>query len=215
MVPAGSYVYLEVADTGTGMAPDTVARIFDPFYTTKFTGRGLGLPAVFGIVRAHRGSIQVVSNPGLGTKIRVFFPALDGADLDERAAPAVTSRAWPRAGTILVVDDEQPILRLAKTVLESAGLQVLTANDGNQAIQVFREHATEIHAVLLDLTMPGMDGVEVFHNIHAFRPEARVVLCSGYNEHEASDRMGDHRPAAFLRKPYHPQELLKLLSHLW
>jgi PAS domain S-box-containing protein len=214
MVPAGSYVYLEVTDTGAGMDKDTVARIFDPFFTTKFTGRGLGLPAVLGIVRAHRGSIQVVSNPGQGTKIRVFFPALDDADLGEPAAPAATSRAWPRAGTILVVDDEQPILRLAKTVLESAGLHVLTADDGNQAIQVFREHA-EIHAVLLDLTMPGMDGVEVFHNIHAFRPEARVVLCSGYNEHEASGRMGDHRPAAFLRKPYHPQELLKLLSNVW
>uniref|UniRef100_Q02B07 histidine kinase n=1 Tax=Solibacter usitatus (strain Ellin6076) TaxID=234267 RepID=Q02B07_SOLUE len=214
MVPAGSYVYLEVADTGTGMDTATLAKIFDPFFTTKFTGRGLGLPAVLGIVRAHRGSIRVVSNPGEGTKIRVFFPALDDADLCE-AAPAATSKVWPRAGTILVVDDEQPILRLAKTVLESAGLHVLTADDGNQAIQVFRAHASEIHAVLLDLTMPGMDGVEVFHNIHAFQPEARVVLCSGYDEHEASNRMGDRRPTAFLRKPYHPRELLKLLSTVW
>jgi two-component system cell cycle sensor histidine kinase/response regulator CckA len=215
MVPAGSYVYLEVADTGSGMDSATLAKIFDPFFTTKFTGRGLGLPAVLGIVRAHHGSIRVISNPDQGTRIRVFFPALDDADLREPAAPVTTSRVWPRAGTILVVDDEQPILRLAKAVLESAGLHVLTAGDGNQAIQVFREHASEIHAVLLDLTMPGMDGVEVFHHIHAFQPEARVVLCSGYDEHEASDRMGEKRPAAFLRKPYHPRELLTLLNNVW
>ena len=114
-----------------------------------------------------------------------------------------------------MVDDEESILRLAKAVLEDAGLSVLTAKDGNDALRVFREYAGQIHAVLLDLTMPGMDGAEVFRHFREIRPEVRVVLCSGYNEYEVTSRLGEHRPAAFLRKPYQPSDLLSLLSSLW
>ncbi|MCU1239062.1 MAG: sensor hybrid histidine kinase [Candidatus Solibacter sp.] len=214
-VPAGLYVYLEVADTGSGMDADTVGRIFDPFFTTRFAGRGLGLPAVMGITRAHRGSIRVVSAPSQGTTVRIFFPALQDAETKVQDTREAETSAFPRAGTILVVDDEEPIRRLTRAVLEDAGLTVLSAADGNEALRVFHEHCGEIHAVLLDLTMPGIDGAEVFQSIHRLRPETRVVLCSGYNECEFTSRLGEERPAAFLRKPYQPRELLQLLSNVW
>ena len=213
-MPAGLYVYLEVADTGSGMDAETLARIFDPFFTTKFTGRGLGLPAVMGIVRAHRGSIRVKSNTGQGTVIRVFFPALDDLEPPAAAARPYDSLAWPLTGTVLVVDDEDAVRRLVETVLDHAGLTVLTAADGDEALQIFRAHP-QIHAVLLDLTMPGMDGAEVLKHILQLRPGVPVLLCSGYNELEVSGRLGEHRPAGFLRKPYHPDELLNLLSSVW
>ena len=215
MVPAGFYVYLEVADTGSGMDAETLSKIFDPFFTTKFTGRGLGLPAVMGIVRAHRGSIRVMSIVGQGTAVRVFFPVREDREPQAVEAPASDTIAWQNTGTVLVVDDEESIRHLASTVLEGAGLTVFLASDGNEALSVFREHAADIHAVLLDLTMPGMDGAEVFQHINQLRPEVRVVLCSGYNENEVSERLGEQRPAAFLRKPYHPRELLNLLGTVW
>jgi PAS domain S-box-containing protein len=215
ILPAGLYVYLEVSDTGAGMDAGMLGRIFDPFFTTKFAGRGLGLPVVMGIARSHRGSIRVESKPGEGTAVRVFFPALEDAEPQPQAAHKLDVLALPRSGTILVVDDEEPIRRLVQAVLEDAGLNVLSAVDGKHALEVFRGHRHEIHAVLLDLTMPGMDGAEVFQAIRQLQPDSRVVLCSGYNESEVAGRLGEDRPAAFLRKPYHPRELLQLLSSIW
>jgi CheY-like chemotaxis protein len=170
---------------------------------------------VLGIVRGHRGSIRVVSDVGQGTVVRVYFPALEDAEPQPEASPVAASISWQPAGAVLVVDDEEPIRILAQAILEGAGLKVWSAADGNQALDVFRAHAAEIHAVLLDLTMPGMDGAEVFQHISALRPEARVVLCSGYNEHEVSDRLGGSRPSGFLRKPYLPRELISVLNNVW
>jgi PAS domain S-box-containing protein len=215
VVPSGLYVYVEVADTGSGMDASTLGKIFDPFFTTKFAGRGLGLSAVMGIARAHHGSIRVDSTPGQGTAVRVYFPTLENAAPQTAPARSAETIAQPRTGAVLVVDDEEPIRRLAQTVLEDAGFTVLPAADGWQALQVFREHRHEIHAVLLDLTMPGMDGAEVFQAIHQLQPESRVLLCSGYNELEVASRLGAKRPSAFLRKPYCPRELLELLRSVW
>jgi two-component system, cell cycle sensor histidine kinase and response regulator CckA len=214
ILQTGEYVYLQVTDTGCGMDTKTLNRIFDPFFTTKFTGRGLGLAAVLGIVRGHHGSIQVESELGQGTTFRVMFPAIS-AGVPSEPAELEGLDSWHAEGVVLVVEDQAPVRDLARTILERAGLTVLTANDGTQAVSVFTVHAHEIHAVLLDLNMPAMDGVEVLNRIHGMVPNIRVVLCSGYNEQEVTTRFEVHKPAGFLRKPYHPWELLDRLRAVW
>ncbi len=213
-LPPGEYIYLQVADTGCGMDAKTVDRIFDPFFTTKFTGRGLGLAAVLGIVRGHHGSIQVDSRPGRGTTFTVMFPAVSAGI---SAAPEDFSglESWRAEGVVLVVEDQPAVQDLARTILERAGLTVLTASDGKQAVAVFTAHAHEIRAVLLDLNMPGMDGVEVLDHIKGMVPDVRVVLSSGYNEQDVTTRFEIHKPGGFLRKPYHPWELLERLRAIW
>jgi two-component system cell cycle sensor histidine kinase/response regulator CckA len=216
-LPEGLYTCLEVADTGCGMDAETIERIFDPFFTTKFTGRGLGMSAVLGIVRSHHGALKIHSEVGQGTTVKILFPAnhppADG--FATRRKEAAEERDWRGGGTILLADDEESVCTVTRKMLERMGFSVLTAPDGREALNLFREHAGEIVCVLLDLTMPHLDGEEAFDEMQRIHRGVPVVLCSGYTEQNTIQRFASKGLAGFLQKPYNMATLReKLMSVL-
>jgi CheY-like chemotaxis protein len=188
------------------MDAQTRARIFDPFFSTKFTGRGLGLAAVSGILRSHQGAIKVESSPGQGTIFRVLFPVGE-EEASKSNDEEVLSSAWQGSGTILVIEDEAMVRDLARKVLEGSGFEVLAAVDGRQGLNLFREHAGSIVAVLLDMNMPQMSGAEVFQAIRVIGPKMKFLLCSGYAAKDVVAELASQPHVAFLQKPYAPQKL--------
>ncbi|HLP02813.1 MAG TPA: response regulator [Opitutaceae bacterium] len=206
----GRYSYVEVADTGCGMDAATMARMFDPFFTTKFAGRGLGLAAVQGIIRQHHGALRVESAPGRGTVFRVLLPVTTREAA--LTAPPVAGAAWQGGGTVLLVDDDESVRGTGRCMLKSWGFAVLEAEDGQRAIEVFRDHADEIRCVLLDFTMPRLDGMETFRELRRLRPNVKAILMSGYSDAELVDGFLREGGVGFLAKPFSAPEANALLK---
>jgi CheY-like chemotaxis protein len=195
----GLYVYLEITDTGCGMNKGTLSKIFDPFFTTKFTGRGLGMSAVLGIVRGHKGAINVYSEEGKGTTFKILLPASENlVEISDRDSQIDN---WHGSGTVLLVDDEETVRGIGKEMLHELNFTTITANDGQEAIDTFKKNP-DITLVILDLTMPHMDGEQCFKELRRLRPDIKIIMSSGFSEYEVIQKFIGKGLAGFIQKPY-------------
>jgi len=212
-LPMGEYIFVEVSDNGSGMSKETLERIFDPFFTTKFSGRGLGLSAVLGIVRGHRGGLKVYSEPGRGTTFKILFPIAEGSA--ETATPAAkTIPKLQAGGTVLVVDDEETVCAMLARALERFGFKVELASNGEIAVAKAQACGADYRVVLLDLTMPHLDGEATFSALRNIRPDLPVLLMSGFNENDALSRFGGKGLSGFLQKPFDLDNLRQKLVEI-
>ncbi len=211
----GRYTYIEVSDSGCGMSEKTIAKIFDPFYTTKFTGRGLGLSAVVGILRGHKAGIEVYSEPGKGTTFKLLFPSLSkDTQLPSGNLNDTEVRTGLGTGTILLVDDDEMVCDVGRQMLTKLGFDVITALSGSEAIEIFSKSADSIQCVLLDMTMPHLDGEQTFEALQKIKQDAHVILCSGYHAIDLSERFAGKGLAGFIHKPYTLNQLREGLQEI-
>ncbi|NTV49938.1 MAG: transporter substrate-binding domain-containing protein [Geobacteraceae bacterium] len=215
---AGRYVWLKVCDSGCGMDEETLQKLFDPFFTTKFTGRGLGMSAVLGIIRAHKGAFLVESRQDVGTTIQVLFPIFEDQPTED-SCPLNTEELLKDKHVdctvkILVVDDEEMILNVSTAMLEQLGYKTLAAASGEEALAIFSRDGDSIDIVLLDQVMPGMDGVTVFKELRAIRPDIKVLLASGFSQQEVSERFTGLALNGFIPKPFTLNNLTAELSRV-
>jgi nitrogen-specific signal transduction histidine kinase/CheY-like chemotaxis protein len=204
----GTYAFLEVADDGSGMSDETRERLFEPFFTTKFSGRGLGLSTVQGIVRGHGGGIALKTTPKRGTTIKVLLPCADEPAPMLTRKKARPSSDWTGSGLVLLVDDDERVRVVTELLLKSIGFDVLAVANGKDAISEFERRSNELCLVMLDLTMPDLSGDQVLHELRRRRADIPVLLCSGYSEADTNLRISRRDMATFLQKPY-PFDALK------
>src|SRR5208283_3475151 len=195
-------------------AADVLVRIFDPFFTTKFTGRGLGLAAVLGIIRGHKGGVRIESEAGKGTEFEVVFPLVEASPVRNEAEKKAEAVINGGGRTILAIDDEPSVLELLDDVFTDANFKVLQTLNPMEGIRLYRKHQQEISMVILDYSMPGMDGKETFEKLVKINKNVKVILCSGYSEEEMKSAFGEVHPLDFIKKPYKPSELLERVSSL-
>ena len=211
--PSGNYIYFKISDTGSGMNEDTQTKIFDPFFSTKFTGRGLGLAAVLGIIRGHNGVITLDTEPGKGSTFHVYFPVGTSIKTPKVLKNETVSKPTtiPSAHTILLVDDETSVRAVTKSILEGHGFNILTAENGAEAIKIFNENYETIHAVFLDLTMPRMSGEECYKALRKIQPDLKVIIMSGFYKEDALKRYTLDGITGFIQKPFNRDKLNTLL----
>ncbi|MRR38400.1 response regulator, partial [bacterium] len=200
---AGAYACLSVSDSGCGMTQEVHSALFDPFFSTKFTGRGLGLPVTAGIVRAHQGGICAESETGKGSVFRVYLPVMDvKPEIPENHEAPV-----PKKGKVLLAEDDAMVRKMTSAMLFRLGYDVVEATDGADAVEKFRMHGRDIDCVLLDITMPSLDGWEAMHAIRILRVDMPVILISGYDESLVMRADPADKPQAFIQKPFRINDL--------
>jgi signal transduction histidine kinase len=213
IIPSGDYVCLEVSDNGCGMDNETKYRIFEPFYTTKFTGRGLGMSALLGIIMSHGGALQLFSQLGQGTTFKVYLPVQKGDFAgDDDHLTSETSDPWLGSGTILLVEDEEHVRLIAKAMLNKFGLTVLEAVNGKEALELYQRNATDITLVMTDIGMPVMDGYELFSRLKNLNNKLPIIISSGFGDAEVSSRIPIDDIAGLISKPYKFDQLREVLK---
>lgn len=212
-LPQGNYMRLEVSDTGSGITETTKAKIFDPFFSTKFAGRGMGLAVVKGIVRDHGGAIDMASTPGTGTTFRILLPCVERRPSKKRFATASAKLPQPggRTGMILVVEDEEALRTAVSKVLRRTGCSVMEAVDGSSAMELLRAYKNDLDAILLDVTLPGISSREVFEEARRTRHDLRVVVTSAYSKESIGTSFAGLAVHQFIRKPYRLGDVVRLL----
>ncbi len=212
-IPAGQYVCLEVSDTGCGMDEDTKQRVFEPFYTTKFTGRGLGMSAVLGIIAAHMGSLQLFSQPGQGSTFKVYLPVQISDSVEYQSHQhAASSAAWQDSGTVLLVEDEEQIKFIARIMLIKLGFTVIEASNGKEALELYSENAADITLVITDMGMPIMDGYALFRELKKLNPLLPIIISSGFGNSVVTSMIAREDIAGLVGKPYNFDQLRDVLK---
>ena len=206
-IPDGRYACLEISDTGCGIDEETRIRLFEPFFTTKFAGRGLGMSAVLGIIQSHDGALQLISSPGAGATFKVYFPLSGSIEIVEAEHTGGSAPSNTVDGTILIVDDEEALRTIGAALLNAMGFSTITAANGREALEIYRDQGSGIDLILLDLVMPEMGGVETYHELRTVKPDVPIIFCSGYGIEGILGDIAADTYAGAIQKPYNPGHL--------